>query len=379
MKNIGINARHFVRRSVLAVVGSALASVVASAAPAIPNTFVTVLIDGSTTISQGMAFNVIYEGGTYHLWYRNDGGTLSIAQLRHATSTDGINFTTVGGAFSFASNPFATGTAPDIYYEAVSKVGTDYKLIHWTYNGGAGNYPAYDYNNSVSNIGASVANTSVTHQGALGGGTIGQTAGAFGIVGGNWYGQCGGTGQELCRSPYTDGAPPTVAASIYPSVLNASSLFTNLGIANGYINNHGDINTGTSGLDVAFTVRADQSSGARFNKQVYYANSTNNGASWSTITPLIAGTPLLNGVAFTATSNFAHPELVLGASGLYKLYVSAQDAQGNYVIAVAGNSPAAAAPAAPVPTIGSGPLAALVAMLLGAGFWMRRRVSAPRR
>jgi hypothetical protein len=370
------------RRTATAI-GVALASAISSAAPTIPNTFVPVLVDGSATAfataaAQGMAFNVLYDGGVYHLWYRTDAAALSIGEMRHATSTDGINFATAGGAFSFATNPFTAGTAPALYYEAVSKVGSDFKLVHWTYNTGAGAYPAYDYNNSVSTAGASAANTVVTHQGALGGGSIGQTAGAFGIVGGNWYGQCGTTGQEICRSPYTDGTPPTVAASIYPSALNASSLFTSLGIAGGYINNHGDVNTGATGLDVAFTVRTDQSSGARFNKQVYYANSLDNGASWSAVTPLITGTPLLNGGAFGA-GNFAHPELVLGAAGFYKLYVSAQDAQGNFVIAVAGNSPVAVAPATPVPATDTGLLAALAGMLLGAGLWMRRRVLMQRR
>lgn len=377
MKRLNTHTQHTYLRRTVTAVGVALASAMTLAAPTIPNTFVPVLVDGSATAfataaAQGMAFNVLYDGGVYHLWYRNDATALAISELRHATSTDGINFTTVGGAFSFASNPFATGTPPALYYDAVSKVGTNFKLVHWTYTGGAGTYPAYDYNNSVSNAGASAANTVVTHQGALGGGSIGQTAGAFGIVGGNWYGQCGNAGQEICRGAYTDGTPPSVPASIYPSALNASSLFTSLGIPGGYINNHGDINVGANGLDVTFTVRTD-SSGARFNKQVYYANSTDNGASWSAITPLISGTPLLNNAPFGA-GNFAHPELVLGAAGLYKLYVSAVDAQGNFVIAVAGNRPVAIAPATPVPSTNGGVLAALAVMLLGAGLWMRRRL-----
>lgn len=369
----GIRASGALRVGVAAAVAG-MCVVSAGAAPALPSNFAPVLVNGSATAfstaaGQGAAFNVLYDGGIYHLWYRADASTLTVSELRHATSTDGINFTTVGGAFSFATNPFPTGTAPALYYEAVSKVGTDFKLVHWTYTGGAGTYPNYDYNNSVSNAGASAANTVLTHQGPIGGGTIGQTAGAFGLLGGAWYGQCGNTGQEICRATYADGSPPSITTPLYPSVLNASSLFTSLGIPTGYINNHGDIATGSSGLDAVFTVR--DGTGSRFNKQVYYANSTDNGATWSTITPLIAGTPTLLGVPFATGVNFAHPELVLGAANLYKLYVSTQDAQGNFIIAVAGNQ-AAAAPTS-VPTLGAGPLAALAGMMMAAGLWLRRR------
>lgn len=370
------------KRAFVTAVAAALASAAAMAAPVITPNFQPVLIDGSATAfataaGQGTAFNVLYDGGVFHLWYRADLTTATIGELRHATSVDGVNFTTVGGAFTFTSNPFPTGTPPDLYYEAVSKVAGVFKFIHWTGNGGAGTYPAYDYNNSVSDIGASAANTAVTHRGAMTGGTAGQTAGSFGIVNGNWYGQCGLTGQEVCRSPYTDGTPPGVAASIYPSVLNASSTLTTAGFPAGYINNHGDINVGAAGLDMVLTLRTD-SSGARANKQVYYSNSLNDGVSWSAITPLISGTPLLSGVPFGA-ANFAHPELVNGPAG-YKLYVSGQNAAGNFVIAVA-SAPVVviAQPAATVPTSGSVVLALSALLIALSAFWgMGRRRSQDR-
>ncbi|MEO7254828.1 MAG: hypothetical protein ABIZ64_11405 [Casimicrobium sp.] len=360
-----------------AAIAATLLTMAAHSAPTIPSNFQRVLVDGSATAfttlaGQGASFNVLYDGGLFHLWYRTDATVYTITEIRHATSVDGINFATVGGNFSFASNPFPTGTAPVLYYDAVSKVGATFKMIHWTSNGDAGTYPAYDYNNSVSNIGASASNTVMTHLGPLGGGTIGQTAGSFGIVNGNWYGQCGTTGQEICRSPYTDGTPPTVAASIYPSVLNAGSIFTGAGFPTGYINNHGDINVGTSGLDLAFTIRTDQSSGARANKQVYYSNSADNGATWTAITPLLTGTPTLSNAAFGA-ANFAHPELVSAPLG-YKLYVSAQDNAGNFVIAVAGNVPPVVVPSTPVPTvspIGLGLTGLLV--FIGALLGLRRK------
>ncbi len=146
------------RLNQIALAGSmatALTCAVAVAAPTIPANFQRVLIDGSATAfslpaGQGTAFNVLYDGGLFHLWYRNDLTTATIGELRHATSTDGINFATVGGAFAFTNNPFPTGTPPDLYYEAVSKVSGSFKFIHWTGNGGSGTYPAYDYRSGPS-------------------------------------------------------------------------------------------------------------------------------------------------------------------------------------------------------------------------------------
>ncbi len=45
--------------------------------------------------------SIVYEAGTYHMWYVNP----DLTGVRHATSADGINFTTVGCGY-FVYPPF---------------------------------------------------------------------------------------------------------------------------------------------------------------------------------------------------------------------------------------------------------------------------------
>src|SRR5690606_5255583 len=105
--------------------------------------FQAVTVDGNTTAS-GAAASVVYDSGTFHMWYRTDTPAGEIGGLHYATSTNGLNFTTQGAPLSFSNNPFPSGTPPYIYYENVSLVSGDYKIQHWTYNGGDGSYPAYN-------------------------------------------------------------------------------------------------------------------------------------------------------------------------------------------------------------------------------------------
>jgi len=352
------------KRPFAALLVASLALAPAHAAPpVVSSAFQPVLIDGSVApASSGEAFNVIVAGGVFHLWYRT-GGTFTISDLRHATSTNGVDFTTDTGSFSFATNPFTTGTPPFLYYDAVSVVGGTYRIIHWTGNGDEGTYPDYNSNSSVSDVGATPSNSVLTHQGAINpipGGTQGQTIGTFGIESGQWIGACGATAQQVCSVAYTDGSPPSVPATIYPAALDASGLFTSLGIPTGYINNHGDARSAGVGLEIAFTLRADPA-GTRFDQQVYFSESSNGGASWSAPVGLLTGPPTLGPGFGNPGGNFAHPEL-LRLPGGNVLYVSTQDASGAFIIAVSGEA-IAQAQGAPVPTLDPVGLAALLAML----------------
>jgi hypothetical protein len=288
------------------------------------NNLTAVTVDGSTAAGGG-SVSVIQDGGTYHMWYRTSQGT--IGGLSHATSSDGVHFTTEG-SMSFSADPFPTGTPPYLYYENAAQIGGDYTLLHWTYNGGAGTYPGYDYNISASNIGSDPNNLAATHQGAVTGGTLGQTAGPFGVVNDYLYMQ-GGIGQSLMRASYTSGASPSVGA--LTDVLNLQAFFNLLGISGGYINNHSDVIAGKDGsLDFFFTVRGD-SGGTRYNQQVYHSQSTDGGSSWGAPEALFSSVSL-DGLAPGA--NFAHAEAVFNGSN-YRLYLSTQDASGNYVVATA--------------------------------------------
>lgn len=305
-----------------------LTAVSVYAAPKFSSSLQSVTVNGSKIAGGGCA-SLLYDAGTYHMWYRTGQGTID--GLRHATSTDGLAFTDTG-SISFASNPFAAGTtAPYLYYENVSKVGNDYKLLHWTYTGGAGNYPSYDYNISVSSLGSDPNNTVATHEGSISG-AAGAFAGAFGIIDGNLYSQGGSTGRDLMRSVYTDTPSPSIGTA--SSVLNTDALFNGLGFGTGYINNHSDVVSMGSELGFFFTLRADFN-GYRANKQVYFASSADGGASWTSPVALLSS-PTLDGVA--PAGNFAHAEAVYNGTSTY-LYVSTMDAAGNYVIARAGAVP----------------------------------------
>jgi hypothetical protein len=303
------------------------------------NTLTTVTVDGHTT-ALGSAVSVINDGSLYHMWYHDNSDTLfTIGGLHEATSSDGVNFTSIG-ALSFSNDPFPTGTAPDLYYENVSNVGGDYKLQHWTYNGGSGSFPAYNYNISVSDIGTNPDNLTVTHQGAIAGGSMGQTAGPFGIVGNYIYMQAG-DGRQLWRGLYNDNNGGTPSVTDLTMVADENALFGSLLMPGGYLNNHSSVTAGSGDLHFFFTVRVDQSS-ARANEQVYQSYSTDGGATWSSPTGVFAAAPL-DGSA--PGGNFAHAQGVYdSANNQYRLYLSTKDSTGNYVIATALEVPAQETP-----------------------------------
>jgi hypothetical protein len=301
----------------------AVALLCASAAIATPvfnNNFSVVTVDGNTP-DLGYAASVLYVGGVFHLWYRTSIG--DITGLNHATSADGLNFTTTG-SLSFSNNPFPSGTPPFLYYENVAQVGSNFEIYHWTYFGGAGSYPAYDYNISVTSLGSNPNTLAGTHVGAVTGlGSIGFCGGPFGEVNGNLYCQSN-TGQELGRAPYTSGSPPSTAPG---TNWDFSALFTSLGIPTGYINNHSDVISASGQLQFFFTVR--DGNGNRFNQQVYFSVSNDNGLTWSAPIGLFTN-PTLNTFAFGA--NFAHADAVVAGSFEW-LYISSQDGDSNFILA----------------------------------------------
>jgi hypothetical protein len=290
------------------------------------NNLTKVFVDGST-VAFGSSVSVIFDSGVFHMWYRNV-LTGDISDLQHATSTDGIHFTTTG-TISFTNNPFAGGTAPFLYYENVAKVGANYKIFHWTPNGGAGTFPVYDYNISVSNIGPNPNTLAVFHQGPMTGGLGGQTAGSFGFVAPAVYCQGGPLGQSLCRAtPYVDTNPPSTPP---PGVTDFSALFTSLGIPTGYINNHSDvIQLGPTTADLGFFFTLRDGAGNRFNKQVYLSSSSDGGLTWSAPLGLFTNPTVDGAVPF---GNFAHADAVTALGTVY-LYLSTELTPGNFVIAV---------------------------------------------
>lgn len=305
---------------IVAAAAFGLASAAYAVNPHTSSAFQTVNVDGNTVFADGTSVSVVQDGGVYTMFYRNFGtDDGSIGQLRSATSVDGINYTGGAGG-TFSSDPFTGGTAPYLYYENVSRVGGSLKVQHWTYNGGAGSFPNYNYNISVSDAGA-VATNVYAHQGPVSGGTEGQTAGSFGIVGGNLYGQ-GGTGRQMQRGAYNDG---TTSVASWDVVADFQALFDSLGISDGYINNHSDVLDLGSSLGLYFTVR--DSGGNRLNKQIYFSESFDGGTTWNAATGILSNAPTLDGGAF-GLANFAHADAVAGG-----VYISGTNLNGDYITA----------------------------------------------
>jgi hypothetical protein len=298
-------------------------SALAAPPPAFNNNLTPIVVDGST-LASGFAVSVIYDNGIFHLWYRTTTG--DITGMHHATSTNGVNFTTTG-TLSFTPGSFPTVNPPLIFYENVAKVGADYKIFHWTQNGDAGGFPDYNYNISVSSIGPDANNLVVTHQGPITPASmalVGFSAGPFGSVNGLLFCQSD-TGQKFCHAQYNDGAPP----SIGPQAANVdlTAFFASIGDAAGYINNHSDVIQVANDLGIFFTVR--DGAGNRFNKQVYYSTSTDGGTTWSNPVGLFTA-PTVSGLP--ASGNFAHADAVMATTTI-RLYLSTLDAAGNFIIA----------------------------------------------
>jgi hypothetical protein len=324
------------RLAALALSAMFVASTALAVNPITSNSFRTVNVDGDVTFSDGQSVAVLQQGGVYHMWHRNNffpnPAFGSIGDMTYSTSTDGINFASVG-ATSFTTDPFSSGTRPDLYFENASIVGGDFKIQHWTYDGGQGSFPDYNYNISISNTSAAAPSTALTHQGPVSpyansfGGNVG---GAFGIVDGNIYSYTGG--RDLSRAAYTDASPPTVPGQT--PLADFTPLFTSLGIPTGYINNHSDVvdigdGSGTN-LGFYFTVR--NGAGSRHDQQVYFSESTDSGATWGLASGIL-GSPTLDGGTDAFIGNFAHADVVPQAGGGYALYIGSTNSAGDFIIA----------------------------------------------
>ena len=225
-------------RALAGAVGALSAAASFAATPVLPAANNLITLDGTplgTAIANRSSYpTLLYDAGaaTYHLWVEVADETppattgpdfypLRIAGFRHATSSDGIAFTTTG-ALSLAGNPFAAtifgsayGEPPWIYPKAALWNGR-YTLLLWTINGffGPPSLGDYNYNISVDDIGPSPANLTLDHYGPVGpvpaNGIAGQSAGAFGIVNGVIYYD---NNSLLGRSVLTDNGPQTFPAA----------------------------------------------------------------------------------------------------------------------------------------------------------------------
>jgi hypothetical protein len=359
------------------------------AAPPAPGTaFVTVTLNGLrlgqdfTPASESLFPTIVFDSATglFHLWVF-DGSGFQLSLLRHATSTDGVHFTSTGNLSYAGGSPFPAFGAPAeplMQFVRAAKTGNDWKLLMWTPNDPSGVNGQYNYNLSVNDLGANPGNLSVTHQGPvqpISGGVAGQVNGPWGLIGSLLFFEwdnAGGVG----RFGYMDGTPPSVAGSFA-----AKDLITGTGFVYGlsnpadplavYPHNVGrtiDQLNGT--LGTYYSLRFWQT-GARVNKQIYYAESSDGGATWGNPTGLFADGNLVTVDGNPNQENFSHPEVAL-VSGARILYMSTRAGDGHLVVVT--NAPSVLAGLAPaIPVVSPAGLAILAAGLLLAGWAVLRR------
>jgi hypothetical protein len=361
-------------RCFLVVLGSAiLLSIVAApllpalAAPPTPGTaFTAVKLDGvrlGTDHGQlrTLTPTIIFVAGVYHMWVLVSDTTLALTQIVHATSTDGVNFTSTGTLSYAGGNPFA-GTGPDIVYGADEEVpvifpkaarfGANHKLLLWTpFDGTAigSTWGDYTYNSSINDLGGSPSTLAVTHQGPIGAvpanGIAGQSNGPWGIVNDVFYYENNG---KLGRAPLTDNGPQTFPTTQWTGpwqftgtntpvkdLVNTIPGFSYCGIIDGdpqvYPRNHGAAIDNLDGtLGVFYTLR-DCFTDARVTKQIYYVESADNGLTWSDPVGIFPDGSLVTVDGAANTDNFSDPEIVQTGSTRV-VYFNTKDAAGNFVV-----------------------------------------------
>jgi len=369
-------------------------SIVASPAlatpPAVGTAFVSVQLDGVrlgedfTANFHSLFPSVVYDPAAqiFHLWVF-DGSGFQLAAIRHATSADGVHFTSLGN-LSYAGGPPFPGhgaaTEPTMQFFRAVHLGSDWKLLMWTPFDGTANNAIngdYNYNVSVNDLGASPNALAVTHEGPVypvPGGTSGLTNSPWGLIGGFLFVEwdnLGGVG----RYSFTDGAPPTAAGPVA-----ARDLITGTGYVYGlsnpsdplavYPHNVGrtlDQEDGTYGTFWSFRF---WQTGARVNKQIYYSESNDGGATWSNPAGLFADGNLVTVDGAPNQELFSHPEAV-AARGARILYFSTRAADGHFVVVT--NAPTALQSIIAVPALSPAGAGAWITALLAAGLILLRR------
>jgi MYXO-CTERM domain-containing protein len=334
-----------------------------------------------------------FVGGVYHMWVQvQDEGTaadLRIAGYRHATSPDGVAFTTAG-TLSFAGDPFAAtlygstfGEPPWIYPRAtLSGGGVTFQF--WTYNTPPDVTGDYNYDLSINAI-AAVGDLALTHFGPVGpiaGGIPGQTAGGWGIVGGNMYYD---NNSSLGRAalvlsgpgpfPATAGTGPWFAtatnAAVFDPLTPLGYVACHLPGGNTYIHNGARvIDNGDGSLGFFFTLR--NCDGSRKDNQVYYAESVDNGDSFGAPVGIYPGGVTIGGAA--VGSGFSLADVVV-SGGQRVIYFNAFDDSNHLIVGAAPPPLRIRTAAKPVPASSPASLALLALMMAAAALLRRRRAT----
>jgi hypothetical protein len=345
-----------------------------AATPVGPTTTHTVKLDGVPLSSPPQSGRVLaptfhYDAATktLHMWVlMADAPSESLTNIRHAVSTDGLNFVSTGtmsyAGWPWTGTPWGTTGEPAMVYPKVAVWNGRYKLLLWTYNAqdGQGPWGDYNYNISVNDIGVDLNNLVVEHEGPIGpmaGGIPGQTAGAWGVVNdinyfeNNFFIGRSAVAELPLGTPLTPPSTPfsgpyrlngTAAAvmdqihTLPPPFAPALNCF-DAGSPTYYVHNDARVLANPDGtLGIIYSIR-DCATGARVAPQLFYAESADNGLTWGSPAGIFSGAPV-NVDGTPTTGNFALADFFV-ADGIRYVFFSTTNAAGDVVVAGTGLPP----------------------------------------
>lgn len=307
---------------------------------------------------------IAYEPATrlFHMWLlANDDpafpATSVLTEFTHATSGDGLHFTSddnlhyeVGSA-DYADFGAVIDPPIDFVRATFDASSGTWKLIAWQENDdqNPSRWGQYNYNTSVNDLGGVAANTYALHQGPLQSPFAGNHVGAFGLVDGRLYlrvdspaGSFGGSGGGIGQFDYTDAVPPATSAELGEADLYAGTpycwfLDPACGASDprlpAYVHNVGRVLRQDAGTIAAYYSFRDATTYARVDKQIWYVESSDDGATWTAPTGVFADGDAItiDGAPVAADGNFGTPETVVGPK-VCRSYFSSKDADGNFVM-----------------------------------------------
>ena len=312
-------------------------------------------VDPLSSSLSSLRNTIVYEPITklYHFWgfTANDAhwpsAASSLRAVVHATSTDGLHFTSDSNlSYAFGSASYTTFGATidpplDFLRTAFDDDTGTWKLFAWTENVGTSLVGQYDYNTSVNDLGTVASTTAVLHQGPLTGTYVGNEVGAFGFVDGTLFLREDADGNDA-QLTYTDGIPPAAGpqlgmADLYSSTPYCWFLAASCGTSDpripAYVHNVGRTLRQTDGMLATYYTFRNATTYARVDKQVWFVASSDNGAIWSAPAHVFAdGNALtIDGQPTAANGLFGTVESVQ-APNICRMYFSTKDAAGNDVM-----------------------------------------------
>ncbi len=346
----------------LVLLAAGAAGNAAAAPPAYKTLACPVTLDGTplgaalTPQGSSLRNTFAYEAGTrrYHFWgFASDdpnwpSAASSLRGVVHATSTDGLHFVSDSNlSYAFGSADYhdygASIDPPLDFLRAVfNPLSGTWKLLAWVENVGA-SVGSYNYNTSISDLGTAASTTAVQHQGPLSSPLAGNHVGAFGLVDGQIYLRVDSAAGGNARFDYTDGLPPATGALIDEADLYAGTpycwfLDSQCGTMAdprrpAYVHNVGrTLKKNDGSLSTYYSFR-DAVTYARVDKQVWYIESVDGGATWSAPQGTFAdGDALTIDGAPTAGDGYFGTVDAISSRNVSRLYFSTRDAQGNSIM-----------------------------------------------